>query len=68
MGQQTHMLTSPIYENYSENSDEDICVVPLRLKGGGESSLTNGSSAWGTPPSQPPNNSNGKEFNIWINL
>lgn len=32
--------------------------APLRLKGGGESSISNGTSAWGTP--QSSNHNNGK--------
>lgn len=29
---------------------------PLRLKGGGESSISNGTSAWGTPQTSSHNN------------
>lgn len=32
---------------------------PLRLRGGGESSLSTGTSGWGTPPSQQASNNNG---------
>lgn len=39
--------------------------APLRLRGGGESSLSTGTSGWGSPPSQQGNNSNGK---FWSNI
>lgn len=35
-------------------------LPPMRLCGGGESSLSTGTSGWGTPPSQQTNNNNGK--------
>lgn len=35
-------------------------ILPLRLCGGGESSLSTGTSGWGTPPSQQASNSNGR--------
>lgn len=47
-------------KKYFENEDENNFLPLLRLKGGGESSLSNGTSAWGTPTSQPSNSSNGK--------
>lgn len=34
-------------------------LPPLRLCGGGESSLSTGTTGWGTPPSQQTNNNNG---------
>lgn len=40
---------------------QDTCLaIPLRLRGGGESSLSTGTSGWGTPPSQQASNNNGK--------
>lgn len=39
-------------------------VLPLRLCGGGESSLSTGTTGWGTPPSQQANNNNGKLYVI----
>lgn len=38
----------------------DNYAPPLRLRGGGESSLSTGTSGWGTPPSQQASNNNGK--------
>ncbi|KAG5874249.1 hypothetical protein JTB14_027715 [Gonioctena quinquepunctata] len=38
-------------------------VLPLRLRGGGESSLSTGTSGWGTPPSQQASNNNGNKTN-----
>lgn len=35
-------------------------TAPLRLRGGGESSLSTGTSGWGSPPSQQSTNNNGK--------
>lgn len=50
------------------NSDNtvtlDTCpnlAIPLRLRGGGESSLSTGTSGWGTPPSQQASNNNGNK-------
>lgn len=40
------------------------CTAPLRLKGGGESSLSTGTSGWGSPPSQQNNSNNGKFVNF----
>lgn len=39
-------------------------TAPLRLRGGGESSLSTGTSGWGSPPSQQTANTNGmyKEY------
>lgn len=45
------------------DSDADLFrnyAAPLRLRGGGESSLSTGTSGWGTPPSQQASNNNGK--------
>ncbi|XP_066140474.1 protein Gawky isoform X2 [Euwallacea fornicatus] len=39
--------------------------VPLRLRGGGESSLSTGTSGWGTPPSQQGNNNNVNNTSGW---
>ncbi|XP_019771364.1 protein Gawky isoform X3 [Dendroctonus ponderosae] len=39
--------------------------TPLRLKGGGESSLSTGTSGWGTPPSQQGNNNNVNNSSGW---
>ncbi|CAG9864079.1 unnamed protein product [Phyllotreta striolata] len=36
---------------------------PLRLRGGGESSLSTGTSGWGTPPSQQSGNNNANKTN-----
>lgn len=33
---------------------------PLRLRGGGESSISTGTTGWGTPPSQQASNNNGE--------
>lgn len=49
-----------------------IPLPVLRLCGGGESSLSTGTSGWGTPPSQQASNNNGKLYiylksNIIIN-
>ncbi|XP_050301424.1 protein Gawky isoform X2 [Anthonomus grandis grandis] len=38
---------------------------PLRLRGGGESSLSTGTSGWGTPPSQQANNNNMNNTTGW---
>lgn len=65
MGQRTFNAKSVNCEKLLENRNEENYVTLLRLKGGGESSLTNGTSAWGTPTSQPSNHSNGK-INIVI--
>lgn len=35
---------------------------PLRLRGGGEGSLSTGTSGWGTPPSQQASNNNSKWY------
>lgn len=43
------------------DSNKDF-IAPLRLRGGGESSLSTGTSGWGSPPSQQTSNNNGK---IW---
>lgn len=46
----------------TNDNDDDGCrtfVGPLRLRGGGESSLSTGTSGWGTPPSQQASNNNG---------
>ncbi|XP_023022577.2 trinucleotide repeat containing adaptor protein gawky isoform X1 [Leptinotarsa decemlineata] len=45
--------------------ESDLCTkndttLPLRLRGGGESSLSTGTSGWGTPPSQQANNNGNK--------
>lgn len=51
-------------DNNDEHFDE-MCreprtsEPPLRLRGGGESSLSTGTSGWGTPPSQQASNNNG---------
>lgn len=34
--------------------------LPLRLRGGGESSISTGTTGWGTPPSQQASNNNSK--------
>lgn len=39
---------------------------PLRLRGGGESSLSTGTSGWGTPPSQQASNNNGKNAGFFL--
>lgn len=54
MGQQQHTCSNC----ECESKDEDSYKTPLRLKGGGENSLSNGTSAWGTPVSQPSSNNN----------
>lgn len=40
--------------------------LPLRLCGGGESSLSTGTSGWGTPPSQQASNNNGKFISLLL--
>lgn len=42
-----------------DDSTEEF-TAPLRLRGGGESSLSTGTSGWGSPPSQQTTNNNGK--------
>ncbi|XP_049826803.1 protein Gawky isoform X2 [Aethina tumida] len=39
--------------------------VPLRLRGGGESSLSTGTSNWGSPPSQQASNNNASSTSGW---
>ncbi|XP_060522556.1 protein Gawky isoform X3 [Cylas formicarius] len=46
----------------NEDDDQNFvgCYAPLRLRGGGESSLSTGTSGWGTPPAQQAaNNASG---------
>ncbi|KAJ8983648.1 hypothetical protein NQ317_019567 [Molorchus minor] len=43
----------------------DNLSVPLRLRGGGESSLSTGTSGWGTPPSQQASNNNASNSSGW---
>ncbi|KAB0794077.1 hypothetical protein PPYR_13697 [Photinus pyralis] len=42
-------------------------ALPLRLCGGGESSLSTGTSGWGSPPSQPASNTNANSSTGWGN-
>lgn len=60
MGQRKPNKETINCEKYSVNENENNLLPLLRLKGGGESSLSNGTSAWGTPPTQPSTNNNGK--------
>lgn len=41
---------------------KNLLIHPLRLKGGGESSISNGTSAWGTSPLQSSNHNSGKKI------
>uniref|UniRef100_A0A6P7FND2 Protein Gawky n=1 Tax=Diabrotica virgifera virgifera TaxID=50390 RepID=A0A6P7FND2_DIAVI len=50
---ETHTCTN------NDNSYQEL-YKPLRLRGGGESSLSTGTSGWGTPPSQSGNNNANK--------
>lgn len=43
-----------------ENDSIKEFIAPLRLRGGGENSLSTGTSGWGSPPSQQTSNNNGK--------
>lgn len=50
----------------------DIYYPPLRLRGGGESSIGSSTTGWGTPPTQQANNGNGKCLSVvqnstWFN-
>ncbi|XP_018569055.1 protein Gawky isoform X3 [Anoplophora glabripennis] len=53
------------------NNDNNIAAqdarlaIPLRLRGGGESSLSTGTSGWGTPPSQQASNNNATSSSGW---
>ncbi|KAF5283611.1 hypothetical protein FQR65_LT13817 [Abscondita terminalis] len=40
-------------------------TLPLRLRGGGESSLSTGTSGWGSPPSQQASNNNANNSSGW---
>ncbi|XP_022916638.1 protein Gawky [Onthophagus taurus] len=45
---------------YEDNYDYSRAYAPpLRLRGGGESSISAGTTGWGTPPSQQASNNNG---------
>lgn len=52
--------------SFDTSYDDDVydsnngIVPPLRLRGGGESSLSTGTSGWGSPSSQQTSNNNGK--------
>ncbi|XP_056642244.1 protein Gawky isoform X1 [Diorhabda sublineata] len=53
---QTHTSTNDL-NSYSK------LYAPLRLRGGGESSLSTGTSGWGTPPTQQSGNNNANKSN-----
>ncbi|KAF7266603.1 hypothetical protein GWI33_020105 [Rhynchophorus ferrugineus] len=44
---------------------DQVYSVPLRLRGGGESSLSTGTSGWGSPPSQQASNNNMNNSSGW---
>lgn len=50
----------PINSYKNVNDFMEDFTSPLRLRGGGESSLSTGTSGWGSPPSQQTTNNNGK--------
>lgn len=50
----------PINSYKNDNDFIEEFIAPLRLRGGGESSLSTGTSGWGSPPSQQTSNNNGK--------
>lgn len=53
--------------NDDKSAAQGFCLAkPLRLRGGGESSLSTGTSGWGTPPSQQAGNNNGGYSSIVI--
>lgn len=56
------LLKSNNEKKFEQNDSDDPYASLLRLKGGGENSLSTGSSAWGTASSEPSNNSNGKIY------
>lgn len=51
-----------IHTTPNQELKDEILIFssPLRLRGGGESSLSTGTSGWGTPPSQQASNNNSK--------
>lgn len=63
--EQTYTLERLIKLNQrTRRLEQEGHVLPmLRLCGGGESSLSTGTSGWGTPPSQQANNNNGRLHN-----
>ncbi|XP_015838344.1 protein Gawky isoform X3 [Tribolium castaneum] len=54
------MCREPHVQRTSDNH-----TPPLRLRGGGESSLSTGTSGWGTPPSQQASNNNANTSSGW---
>ncbi|CAH0563591.1 unnamed protein product [Brassicogethes aeneus] len=51
-------------KNITTIEDEDArAATPLRLRGGGESSLSTGTSNWGSPPNQQASNNNANKVN-----
>ncbi|KAI4455914.1 trinucleotide repeat-containing protein [Holotrichia oblita] len=47
------------YDDYYDERTSRAYGPPLRLRGGGESSISTGTTGWGTPPSQQASNNNG---------